>query len=235
MKKLIVGFLSLITLSASAQTADEIVQKYATAMGGLDAFKKVQSAKITGSVAIQGNDFPVTVQIINGRAFRLDVDVMGQSVVNSVKDGKGWKLNPFGGIETPTDVEGTELTDLKSQANLCGSLMDYKALGHTIALDGQEDVQGVKTYKIKLTAKEDGRVSYYFISSVDYTMLKSSGKRDMQGSEVEVETYLSNLKEIDGLKFAMSKEQKMNGQVIQSISYNNIEMNVKIDEKAFDK
>lgn len=235
MKKLFFVLLSFITLAASAQTADEIVQKYATAMGGLDAFKKVQTVKITGSVAIQGNDFPVTVQMINGRAFRLDVDVMGQSVVNSVKDGKGWKLNPFGGIETPTDMEGAELLDIKSQANLCGSLMDYKALGHSIALEGQEDVQGVKTYKIKLTAKEDGRVSYYYISSVDYTLLKSSGKREMQGSEVEMETFLSNLKEFGGLKFAMTKDQKMNGQVIQSISYSNIELNVKIEETAFDK
>ena len=235
MKKFFVGVLTLLTVAASAQTADEIVQKYASAMGGLDAFKKVQSAKITGTVAIQGNDFPVTVQILNSRAFRLDVDVMGQSVVNSVKDGKGWKLNPFGGFETPTDVEGTELIDLKSQANLCGSLMDYKAQGHTIALEGQEDVGGVKTFKIKLTAKEDGRVSYYYISSNDFTLIKSSGKREMQGAEVEMETYLSNLKEIGGIKFAMSKEQKMNGQVVQSIVYNNIELNVKIDEKSFDK
>lgn len=57
----------------------------------------------------------------------------------------------------------------------------------------------------------------------------------MQGAEVEMETYLSNLKEIGGIKFAMSKEQKMNGQVVQSIVYNNVELNVKIDEKSFDK
>lgn len=62
MKKLIIGFLSFITLAASAQTADEIVQKYAAAMGGLDAFKKVQTAKFTGSVSVRGNDLPMTMR-----------------------------------------------------------------------------------------------------------------------------------------------------------------------------
>lgn len=235
MKKILFGIFSLMTLASTAQTADEIVQNYAKGMGGVEAFKKVQTAKITGTVSIQGNEFPVNIQIINGRAFRLDVDVMGQSVTNSYKDGKGWKLNPFGGFETPTDVEGTELTDFKSQANLMGSLMDYQALGHSISLEGEADVEGIKTHKIKLTAKEDGRVTHYYISKADYSLIKISTKREMQGAEAELDTFLSNVKEFGGLKFNMSKDQKMNGQVLQSITYTNIELNVPVEEKAFDK
>lgn len=235
MKKILLGMLTLVAISCAAQTADQIVEKYTKYMGGYDAFKKVQSAKITGTVAIQGNDFPVTIQVINDRAFRLDVDVMGQAVTNSYKDGKGWKVNPFGGFETPTDVAGPELTDFKSQANLMGSLMDYKALGHTIALDGEENVNGVKAYKIKLTSKEDGRVTNYFVSTSDYSLLKTSSKREMEGTEVEVETFVSNFKEFGGVKFAMLKEQKINGNLTQSITYSNIELNVTVDEKVFDK
>lgn len=235
MKKIFVGFLTFVSLFASAQTAEEIVQKYAAAMGGLDAFKKVQTAKITGSVTVQGMDLPLTVQIINGRAFRTDVEVMEQAVVNSYKDGKGWKINPFGGAETATDVEGTELIDFKAQANLASQLMDYKSLGHSIELLGQEDVEGVKTHKIKLTAKEDGRVSNYFISVADNLPVKVSSKREIQGNETEVETFFSNLKEFAGLKFFMSRDQKMAGQTMQSINYSNIELNVPVDEKIFNK
>ena len=93
----------------------------------------------------------------------------------------------------------------------------------------------MKTYKIKLTAKEDGRVTYYYIGKNDNILIKTSSKREIQGSEMEVETFMSNYKEFGGLKFAMSKEQKMNGQTTQSITYSNIELNVPIDEKAFDK
>ena len=49
-------------------------------------------------------DLPLTVQIINGKAVRSDVEAMGKSIINSYKDGKGWKINPFTGIETVTDM-----------------------------------------------------------------------------------------------------------------------------------
>lgn len=235
MKKLILGFLSFITVAASAQTADEIVQKYAAAMGGLDAFKKVQTAKFTGAVTVQGNDLPMTMQVINNRAVRNDIDVMGTAVTNSYKDGKGWKLNPFAGIETATDMEPAELNDIRGLASLASPLMDYKNLGHTVELAGQEEVDGVKTHKLKLTAKEDGRVTTYFISAADFQIIKATAKRMMQGAETEVETYFSDVKKFGDIKFAMSRTQKMNGNVFQAIQYNNIELNVKIDETVFDR
>lgn len=235
MKKLFLILFSLITAASYAQTAEEVVKQYADAMGGLDAFKKVQTARITGNVSIQGGEFPLTIQIINGRAFRTDVDVMGQAVTNSYKDGKGWKLNPFGGFETATDVEGAELTDFKAQANLATGLMDYQALGHTIELVGQEDVEGVKTYKIKLSMKEDGRSSFFYIGTTDHLIVKVVTTREIQGADTEIETYFSNVKEFGGLKFFMTRDQKMSGQIFQSIIYTNVELNVPVDEKIFDK
>ena len=235
MKKLFIGLLSLVSVAATAQTADEIVQKYAAAMGGLDAFKKVQTAKFAGNVSVQGNDLPMTMQVINNRAVRSDVDVMGTAVTNSYKDGKGWKLNPFAGIETATDMEPAELNDIKGLSSLASPLMDYKNQGHTIELIGQEDVEGVKTFKIKLTAKEDGRATFYYISTADYHIIKASSKRMMQGAETEVETYFSDVKEFNGIRFAMNRTQKMNGSVFQTIQYNTIELNVKIEDSVFDK
>lgn len=235
MKKSLFVLLSLFSLIASAQTADEVIQKYAANMGGLEAFKKVQTAKFTGTVTVQGMDLPLTMQLINGKAMRTDVEAMGQSVINVFKDGKAWSINPFSGMETATDVEGIDLLNLKAQASLASALMDYKNLGHTVELSGQEDVEGVKTNKIKLTSKEDGRVTHYFISATDNTLIKATNKRDIQGSEMEVETFFSNLKEFGGIKFFMTRDQKIGGQTAQSIIYSNIELNVPVDEKIFDK
>src|SRR5690349_6880144 len=97
------------SVTATAQNADEIVEKYNAAMGGLEAFKKVQTAKYTGTLNVQGMDLPVTVYIINNRAVRSDVDVNGQLISTSFKDGKGWKINPLQGITTAVDLEGAEL------------------------------------------------------------------------------------------------------------------------------
>src|SRR5215831_16492804 len=156
MKKILFVILGFAFISANAQTADEVIQKYSAAMGGLNAFNAVKTVKMTGNVSTQGMDLPVTFLLINGRAMRNDVSVMGQSVTNSYKDGKGWKINPFAGVSTATDVTGSELNEFKTQSMLATQLMDYMARGHKVELQGQEDVDGVKAYKIKLTSKDNG-------------------------------------------------------------------------------
>ena len=235
MKKLLFALLSFVIISANAQTADEVIQKYSAAMGGLDAFNKINSAKMTGTVTAQGNDLPVTIQIINTKAMRTDVEVMGQAIVNVYNKGKGWKINPFTGAATATDVTGTELTDFKAQASLANHLMDYKNRGHLVELAGQEDMEGMKVFKIKLTNKDDGKLITYFINTADYMLVKSVTKKELQGQEYDVETYYTDVKVINGLKFIMARTQKIDGQDFQAIKLDKIELNVPVDEKIFDK
>jgi len=235
MKKLLVVLLSLAFISAHAQTADEVIQKYVTALGGLDAFNKTTSAKMTGTLIAQGNELPFTMEVINNKAMRLDVDVMGQSVVNCYSKGAGWKINPFAGVPSATDVTGTELTDYKYQASLANNLVDYKSRGHKVELLGQEDVEGVKCYKIKLTAKEDGRVTTYYINAADYLLLRSTAERELQGQAITVETFYSDMKKFGDILFALTRTQKINGEVFQSFTLTTVELNVPIDEKIFNK
>jgi hypothetical protein len=236
MKKLFVAILALITVSASAQTVDEIISKYAATMGGLDAYNKVTTAKLTGTYSIQGNDLALTVQLVNGKSMRSDVEAMGQAVVNVYYNAKGWKVNPFAGVPDPVDVTGSELSDFKQQSYFAPQLMDYKARGFEVALDGKETVEGIETYKIKVTNKEDGRITYYSISTKDYTMIRSVTTREIQGQQVNIESWFSDLKDIgNGMKFFMTRDAKMDGQVIQTVKYDKIELNVPIDEKIFER
>ena len=235
MKKILFAILSFAFVSANAQTADDVIQKYSKAMGGLAAFNAIKTMKTTGTFTTQGVDLALTSQIINGKANRNDVQAMGQTVINSYKDGKGWKINPFAGITTVTDMTPEELIDFKSQSMIASQLMDYKLRGHKVELQGQEDVEGIKTYKIKLTNKDDKKVTTYFISVTDNIIIKSVSTRQLQGQDIEIETFYSDIKDFNGLKFPMLRIQKMQGQVFQEIKIATIEFNVPIDEKIFDK
>ena len=234
MKKILFAVLSFAVVSVHAQSADEVIQKYTANMGGLEAFNKITSAKMTGTYSTQGNDLSLTLQIINGKAMRTDVEAMGQAVINVYYNGKGWKVNPFAGITSPTEVTGTELSDFKSQASLATQLMDYKARGYQVEMQGEETVDGIKTFKIKLINKDDGKATTYFIASADYSMIKSVTNRDFQGQSTEVETYFSDLKEFDGVKFFMTRDSKINGEIFQTVKFDKIELNVTIDEKIFE-
>ena len=235
MKKILFAIASFACISAHGQTADEVIQKYTTAMGGLKAINAIKTAKMKGIFTIQGSELPITTQIINGKAFRSDIELMGQTITSCYKDGKGWKINPFAGITTATDVTGVELMDFKSQSILANQLMDYKARGHKVELLGQEDIDGVKTYKIKLTNKDDGQVTTYYINTGDNMVIKNTTTKEMQGQQVQIENYFSDIKDLNGLKFSMTRTQKVNGEVTQMIKMTSVEWNVPIDEKIFDK
>ncbi len=236
MKKILFAILTIASISVNAQqTAETIIEKYTAALGGMEAFAKPTTAKMTGAVSIQGMDLPMTMQIVNGKAMRMDVEAMGQTVTQAYNNGKGWQVNPFANMPSPTEVTGDELIGYKAQSYLANGLADYKSRGHQVALAGEETVEGVKTWKINLTNKDNGKVSTYFISTSDYTLIKLISSRNMNGQEVQVENWYSNYKSFGGGKYAMSMVQKVNGDTIQEISWNNIELNVKIDETIFDQ
>jgi len=234
MKKIFFLLCIFIVIKSKAQTADEIILKYAKASGGLENFSALKTLKMTGTVTAQGTDLPITVQIINGKAMRSEVEVMGQTVVNVYKEGKGWKINPFQGASTATDVNGTELNDFKTQSYTASQLMDYKMRGYTVESLGQEDVDGVKAYKIKLIT-DDKREFTYFIDGANWMLIKSINTRNVQGQDIEIETYYTDIKDFNGLKFSTSRTQKTGGQVFQEVHFDKIELNVPVDEKIFDK
>jgi len=235
MKKLFVALVCLASVATlHAQSADEIVAKYATAMGGLDNFNKVKTAKYSGTVSAQGDEVTITIQIVNGKAMRSDVEVMGQSITNVYNNGTGWKINPFAGATTATDATAAELPDLKTQSYIANQLMNYKARGFKIESAGEETVDGVKTNKIKLTT-DDGKVTTYFIDANTSMLVKSVATRNMMGQDAEVETYYSDVKEINGIKFPMTRIQKIEGETFQEVHFEKVELDVPIDDKIFVK
>ena len=161
-------------------------------MGGLPAINAIKTMKMTGTVTTQGYDLPITLQIINGKAVRSDIDAAGQLIVNAYKEGKGWKINPFTGATTAADMTNEEIAEFKSQSILANNLMDYKSRGHKVEYLGGEDVDGIKTHKIKLTTKDDNKATTYFISTTDNMLIKSLSTRNIQAQDLEVETYYSN-------------------------------------------
>jgi hypothetical protein len=236
MKKLFIILTSIAFFTANGQTVDEIIQKHNTAMGGLEAFNKVTTAKLTGVSGRTGrDDFRFTIQLINGKAMRIDSKNMDNSITQVYKEGKGWHINPFMNIETATDAEGYLLSDFKSMANLKTNLMDYKIQGNQAELLGQEDIEGIKTYKIKVTDKYDGRISIFFINSTDYLLNKTMTSHEMMGQSFDIETYYRDAKEFGGLKFYITRNMEARGQEFGTLILTNVELNVPVDEKIFTK
>ena len=236
--KIIASAFILLATSATifAQTADEIVAKHIEAMGGADKWKALKAMEMKNKFTVQGMDIESKTVIVNGKSLRTDISVMGQEIISAVDGETGWAQQPamMGGTGEPEDMPGALIKESRKQVNLGGSLLAYKENGSTLELVGTEKLEGVDVYHLKLTEK-GGDVTNLFISASNYYTLKSSGKRNVQGKEIDAEVNFSNFKQVEGLTFPYTMETASPMGGMMTIETDSIKLNPKIDESIFKK
>ncbi len=229
-------FLTLLilcfTFTASAQSLDEIIAKHIQARGGAEKLKAVKSIKQTGAFIQQGQELPLTIQVKRPNNLRFEISVQGQSVILGYDGTVGWGINPFLGSKDPQKLPDEQLKDVIDQADIDGILVDYKEKGHKVELVGKEDLEGSPAYKLKIS-KKNGDTEYIFLDAGNYLEVKSVDKQKTPGGEVEVETYQSDFKAVEGVLFPHAIESKAQGQTVLQIKLNKIEVNSAIDDGLF--
>lgn len=231
------AFIVLATSALSfAQTADEIVAKHIEAMGGADKWKALKSMEMKNKFSVQGMDIDSKTVIVNGKSLRTDISVMGQEIISAIDGQTGWAQQPamMGGTGEPEDMPGALIKESRKQVNLGGSLMNYKENGSTVELVGKEKLDGVDVYHLKLTEK-NGDITNLFLSASNYYTLKSAGKRNIQGKDIDAEVNFSNFKQVEGLTFPFTMETASPMGGMMTIETETIKLNPTIDETIFKK
>jgi outer membrane lipoprotein-sorting protein len=131
-------------------------------------------------------------------------------------------------------MPGAMIKETLRQTNLGGSLLNYKEKGSTLELVGKEKMDGADVYHLKLTEK-NGEVTNLFLSATTYYTLKSAGKRNVQGQDVDAEVVFSNFKQIEGLTFPFSMDTPSPMGGTMTIETESIKLNPTIDESIFKK
>jgi outer membrane lipoprotein-sorting protein len=223
----------LFCVTASAQTADEIVNKSIEARGGREKLKAVNSVVMTGTATVgPGITAPATLTVRRPSSFRLDLTIQGMSLTQATDGSTAWMVNPFAGASTAQPMPAEDAADFNEDADIDGALVDYKEKGHTVELLGKEDFEGTPAYKLKLTLKS-GAVQTIYLDASTFLELKVVGKRKQQGTEVEVESYPSNYKPVNGVLYPFSLEAKANGQTQFQLALDKIEVNKPVEDTVF--
>jgi len=138
--------------ASSALTAEQIVDRSVEARGGLAAWSRIATIIWEGHLESQRSALP-------SLPFRLEEKRPGKSrfeitepsqrslrVFNSVS---GWKMK-LGEDGRPEVKQFTaqEVRFARSAAGLEGPLIDFRAKGSTVVLEGTEDLEGRKSYRI---------------------------------------------------------------------------------------
>jgi hypothetical protein len=205
MKRILLSLLVLASaFTVKAQTADEVIAKHITAIGGAENWKKVNSMKMEGILQVQGAEVNVVVTILHGKGMRQDISVMGMTGYEIVTPTEGWDFMPFQGQTEPEAKTAEELTEAQDNLDAQGELIDYAAKGHKVELIGKEDVEGTECFKLKVT-KKGGSVSTLFFDPKTFYIVQSKSTQKANGQEMEVVTSFSNYEKMpEGIVVAKS-------------------------------
>ena len=219
---------------AFAQTLDEIVAKHFEAQGGAEKLKHVQTMRLSGTMTLgPGMEAAFTMEKKRPASSRLEFSFNGMTGVRAFDGKSGWQFMPFMGQAQAEAMSPEETNDAASQADFDGSLMDWKAKGHALELEGREAVDGADAFKLKLTRK-GGQVETYYLDAETFLTVKLEARRMMRGTEVEGETILSDYKEVGGLVLPFTRTSGIKGSDRrQSMTFDKVEIDVPLDDARF--
>ena len=235
---LFLAALSFLPLAASAQTVDDILEKYINARGGLAKIKSIQSERISGTMVfspeLQG---PFVIE--RERPLKLHMEVtVGRDTMMRVYDGKsaGWVYSSFGTNPGVQPMSENDLRNILDQADFEGPFINYKAKGNQVELLGKTTVEGKPAYKIKLTNK-NGDVSYFSFDAATFLIIRWQGtSKNNDGKDVNSETFFRNYREVDDIQYPFLIESSSpEAGLSQKIIADKIEVNVNISESRFRK
>jgi len=231
----------LVGAAASAQTADDIIEKGIVAGGGREALAKVTSRVTTGTMTVTtpGGDVAGTIEVVNQAPNKtqtiitLDLSAMGagKMTIDQRFDGtNGYASNSMQG-ETP--VTSSQI-DTQRNAIFPSPFLDYKERGTKIALTGKEKI-GDKDAYVLLVTPAKGPASRLWVDATTYLPVKTTTTVETaEVGTVEQTMVMSDFHQVDGItmpfKFVGSSAVQTFTVVVTKVEHN-----VNVDPARFAK
>jgi outer membrane lipoprotein-sorting protein len=228
---------AIAILCVNAQTADEILAKYFENTGGLAKWKAIKTMKVEATAPTPQGELPIVIYSKAPNKTKVVVTVQGKEFIQAAYDGEtAWNLNPFAGVD-PVKLDDEQTKELKDQ-EMEDAFIDYKKKGHEVTLEGKEEIDGVQCFKVKLEKNKhndkDDVTEYHYFDTENYVpiMRKSFVRSGPQKGE-EVQSFMSDYQEVNGLMVPFAMEQKVKGNTVSKIVIVKYSINENIDDSVF--
>jgi hypothetical protein len=228
--------LSMSSLGLKAQTADEIINKYITTIGGAEKWKALKGVKMEMSTNQGGMEIPVEIcQFPQGKIY-VKINLQGKEITQMAYDGTTmWNTNFMTMKAEKNDTESTENMKL-NDADFPEALIDYKTKGYKAEFVGKETKEGTECYKVKFTkkpvtiagVKSDDVTFYYFETENNLVIATETEIKEGPMKGKKSTSTMSDYQEVEGLFFPFSITQ-----FGQPLKVKKIALNPSYDAKAF--
>jgi len=234
-------------------TAEQIVERNATARGGLTAWKAVQTMSWKGKMGAGGTTYmtvspkgklqqkereemqlPYRLEFKRPLKSRLELDFNGQTAVQVYDGVKGWKRRPYLGRDEWEAYSADELQQAAAEPGIDGYLIDHAGKGAKVQLAGTDKVEGHAAYKLKVTRK-DGQVRQVWVDGQSFLELKVDGApRRLDGKLRAVAVYLRDYKRDQGLMVPHLQETVVQGiPKSEKVTIESVTVNPPLDDARF--
>lgn len=212
----------------SLPAGSELVEKYITATGGREAYKKLTSrtSKGTYDIPAQAMKASITLSQQSPDKGLLQMEFPGLGEIKQGCDGETvWANDPMQGVRILT---GGEREALIRQFRF-DSDVEWQKYYKSAETLGVEDVNGKPAYKVKLTpATAEGSETISYYDKESGLMVRMDTTMQSQMGNLAVVSNIGDYKEVDGIKIPMSTTQEVAGTKI-SLTLESVEHNKPID------
>lgn len=232
------AWLAVVALSGAsagaAETVDEVIARHIAARGGAKKILAIQSLRMTGRATTgPGKVALVSRQLKRPGRLRTEFAFQGMTGVYVWDGARGFEVAPFNGSLNLGALSPENAQLAEQQADIDGPLVDWKAKGHKVELEGREKVEGRELLKLAVTLKSGALVKYY-LDPVTYLLVRSESIRVFKGHNVEVETVLGDYRKVGGVSFPHSIESGARDRPVRlRVVVDKIELNPDLDDARF--
>jgi hypothetical protein len=223
---------SMQVTQANAQKApsvDEILTRYAYAVGGKAALEKVNTIVFRGMIEFPSNNLSgTTAEYFKAPDHFLAVtEVPGYGTLRTGYDGRtGWTENPKTGVE---ELSGPALADVRRRADILWHVK-LKELYPGLRLKGRESIEGKDAWVLEVS--ED---KWTFDLSFDVESgLMVRFDTDTGESNGASKILISDYRPVDHVLFSFSAEMITN-KIVWRRKLTDVKLNVPVDDELFRK
>ena len=225
----------IVSASAQAMSADELVAKNVAARGGMEGIGAIKSLRLQGKMHIAGFgvDIDASQSYKRPGAYRFEGTLQGMTMVQSYDGKEAWRIFPFQGRKDPERTSADDAKQLAEQADFEGAWVNAAAKGNKLEYVGSEDVDGTEAHK--LTVKlANGDVQYVWFDPDAFLVIRTLKQRTVRGVERREESDYSDYEKVNGTYVAFATSSGGVGDTQKStFTVEKAEANVALEDSWF--
>ena len=183
------------------ETLDSLIARHVAARGGMERLEAIQTLRMSGrATAGPGKVALVTREVSTPGRVRTEFASQGVTAVYACDGAKCWYVDPLEGVFDAELMSESDTSLAIEQADILGPLVDWEAKGHSVELLGKEEIDGLETFKLKVTLAGGG-VQTLNLDTESALLVRRVKMWNLGGRAVEMETTFSDFRSVGGVVF----------------------------------